>query len=49
MSLNTEVLFAVLLNISLKTWISVNVLLVEGFVQGAVRKELIVVPFIVEL
>ena len=33
----------------LKTYISVNVLLVEGFVQGAVRKEQVIVPFIMEL
>ena len=29
--------------------ISVVVLLLEGFAQGAVRKELIIVPFIMEL
>ena len=39
-------ILAVLFNIPLKTQISVVVLLVEGFVQGAVRKELINVPFI---
>ena len=39
-------ILAVLFNSPLKTYISVVVLLVEGFVQGAVRKELINVPFI---
>ena len=39
-------ILAVLVNISLKTQISVFVLLVEGFEQGAVQKELIGVPFI---
>ena len=39
-------ILAVLFNILLKTYISVVVLLVEGFVQGAVRKELINIPFI---
>ena len=37
---------AVLLNIPFKTYISVVVLAVEGFVQNGLRNELIVVPFI---
>ena len=41
--------FAILLNIPLKTQISVVVLLVEDFVRGIVPKELIIVPFFMEL
>ena len=42
-------IFAFLLNIPVKTYISAVVLLVEGFVQGAVQKELIIVLLIMEL
>ena len=42
-------IFPVLLNIPLKNQISVIVLVVEGFVKGAVQKELIIVPFITKL
>ena len=45
----TDRFFAILLNIPLKTYISVVVLLVEDFVQGTFRKELIIVPFFMEL
>ena len=42
-------ILAVLLNIPIKNYIFVVVLLAEGLVQGAVRKELIIVLFIIEL
>ena len=42
-------IFAVLLNMPVKTYICVVVLLVQGFVQSAIRKELIIVLFIMEL